>query len=42
VSTLKSLTERNKAELKLIAEITLEPTLAAEEKLSKIASRKAA
>jgi hypothetical protein len=37
---LKSLTERKKAELKLIAEMTLEATLAAEEKLSKIAARK--
>jgi len=36
---LKSLTERKKAELKLIAEMTLEATLAAEEKLSKLAGR---
>ena len=35
---MKSLTERKKAELKLIAEMTLEATLAAEEKLSKLAS----
>jgi len=39
---LKSLTERKKAELKLIAEMTLEATLAAEEKLSKLAGRKTA
>jgi hypothetical protein len=37
---LKSLTERKKAELKLIAEMTLEATLAAEEKLSKLVDRK--
>jgi len=37
---LKRLTERKKAELKLIAEMTLEATLAGEEKLSKLAGRK--
>lgn len=33
------LTERKKAELKLIAELTFDATLAAEEKLSKLATR---
>jgi hypothetical protein len=40
--TLKELSERKKAELKLIAEMTLEATLAAEEKLAKLASRRTA
>lgn len=33
------LTERKKAELRLIAELTLDATLAAEEKLSRLAER---
>ncbi len=33
------LTEKKKAELRLIAELTLDATLAAEEKLSKLATR---
>jgi len=37
---LKSLSERKKAELKLIAEMTLEATLAAEEKLSNLQEKK--
>jgi len=36
---LKNLSERKKAELKLIAEMTLEATLATEEKLSKLVRR---
>jgi hypothetical protein len=35
----KELTERKKAELRLIAELTLEATLASEEKLSKLATK---
>jgi len=36
---MNRLSERKKAELKLIAALTLDATLAAEEKLSKLASR---
>ena len=36
---MDKLTERKKAELRLIAELTLDATLAAEEKLSKLATR---
>ncbi len=36
---MKKLTQRKKAELKLIAELTLDATLAAEEKLSRLAER---
>lgn len=36
---MTKLTERKKAELKLIAELTLDATLATEEKLSKLAAR---
>jgi hypothetical protein len=36
---MSKLTERKKAELRLIAELTLESTVAAEEKLSKLAAR---
>ena len=38
----EELSERKKAELRLIAELTLDATLAAEEKLSKLASSKTA
>jgi hypothetical protein len=37
---LKNLSERKKAELRLIAELTLEATLGAEEKLSRLARSK--
>lgn len=36
---MNKLTQRKKAELKLIAELTLDATLAAEEKLAKLAKR---
>ncbi len=36
---LEELSERKKAELRLIAELTLEATLAAEEKLSRLETR---
>ena len=36
---MKKLTQRKKAELKLIAELTLDATLAAEAKLSRLADR---
>lgn len=36
---MDKLTERKKAELRLIAELTLDATLAAEGKLSKLAGR---
>lgn len=36
---MKKLTERKKAELKLIADLTFDATLAAEERLSKLAGR---
>lgn len=35
----EELSERKKAELRLIAELTLDATLAAEEKLSRLASK---
>ncbi|MGH9910521.1 MAG: hypothetical protein ACRD32_07770 [Nitrososphaerales archaeon] len=37
---MKKLTERKKAELRLIADLTLDATLAAEERLSRLAGRK--
>jgi hypothetical protein len=37
--TMNRLTEQKKAELRLIAELTLDATLAAEQKLSKLATR---
>lgn len=36
---MKKLTERKKAELRLIADLTLDATLAAEERLSRLAGR---
>lgn len=36
---MSKLTEQKKAELKLIAELTLDATLAAEHKISKLAAR---
>lgn len=36
---MTKMTEQKKAELKLIAELTLDATLAAEEKLSKLTAR---
>lgn len=36
---MKRLTERKKAELRLIADLTLDATLAAEERLSRLAGR---
>ena len=39
---MKELNERKKAELRLIAALTEEATLAAEAKLSKLAARRAA
>ena len=36
---MNSLTQRKKAELRLIADLTLDATLAAEEKLSRLAGR---
>lgn len=39
---MKNLSERKKAELQLIAELTLEATLGAEEKLSRFAGSKPA
>ncbi|MGH9993180.1 MAG: hypothetical protein ACREBU_07010 [Nitrososphaera sp.] len=36
---MRNLTKRKKAELKLIAEMTLEATLATEERLSKLVGR---
>ena len=36
---MKKLTQRKKAELKLIADLTLDATLAAEERLSRLAGR---
>lgn len=36
---MTEITEQKKAELRLIAELTLDATLAAEEKLSKLAAR---
>jgi len=36
---MSKLTEQKKAELKLIAELTLDATLAAEQKISKLAAR---
>lgn len=36
---MNKLTQRKKAELRLIADLTVEATLAAEEKLSRLASR---
>lgn len=36
---MSKLTEHKKAELRLIAELTLDATLATEEKLSKLAAR---
>lgn len=36
---MNKITEQKKAELRLIAELTLDATLAAEEKLSKLATR---
>ncbi len=36
---MKKLAERKKAELRLIADLTLDATLAAEEKLSRLAGR---
>ncbi len=39
--TVERLTKRKKAELQLIAALTLDATLAAEEKLSRLAARRA-
>ncbi len=36
---MTDITEQKKAELRLIAELTLDATLAAEEKISKLAAR---
>jgi len=36
---MNKLTQRNKAELRLVADLTLDATLAAEEKLSRLAGR---
>lgn len=36
---MRKLSDRKKAELKLIAQLTLDATLAAEEKLSRLAER---